>query len=159
MSSTIPSDISLLISKCSKKETIINRLESKLAQSKVEYNSAIITLQSKLYHSVEENNKKDTIINDLQQTIQFLEIDNQQHTLVSNHLQTQLSIKSLELENLKQELSGVKQTLKHTLERNNVYVQKCSDIEKQYLEQITKMNELSAEYKRKLKLFSKPKLN
>ncbi len=159
MSSNIPSDISILISKCSSKEQQINTLETKLFQLKIESNSTITTLQNKIAKLEEENSTKDTRINDLTQTIQFLEIDNQQHSLLVKHIESQLFIKSLEVDNLKKELSYVKKELKQTLERNTNYVQKLSDIEQHYSEQLVKIKTLTQIYKSKLKLINKPKIN
>ena len=156
---TTPSDISILISKCSSKENQINKLESKLFQSRNEYNATITTLNTKLVNLEEDNINKDKLIDELKQTIQFLEIDNKEHCLFTKHLESKLFSKTLEFENIKQQLSETKYILKQTLERNNSYVQKLSDIEHHYSEQILKITELSQEYKRKIKLMNKPKIN
>jgi chromosome segregation ATPase len=160
MSTTsIPSDISILISKCSSKEQQINTLETKLLQLKIESNSTITSLQNKISKLEEENSTKDNRINDLTQTIQFLEIDNQQHSFLVKHIESQLFIKSLQVDSLKQELSQVKKELKQTLERNNNYIQKLSTIEQDYSDQINKIKILTQTYKSKLKLLNRNKIN
>jgi chromosome segregation ATPase len=159
LSTGLPADLNTLMKKTSQKEERIKQLEKQLLETKQDLKDQTIQFTTRIQKLESIDKLKSEKIQELEQTIEFLEIDNNQYSFTIGHLESQLSARQIELIVLKSEFSTLKSTLKSTIERNNYYVEKINEMEENYLNQYAKMNSCINEYKKKLKLSLKPKIN